>query len=73
MLKNISKLELKVGEKTYQFICDNDSPLSDIKEAIFQFQKYIGVVEDNIKQQMEAKAQADAESLPVTDEVKPEV
>lgn len=73
MLKNISKLELKVGEKVYQFICDNDSPLSDIKEAIFQFQKYIGVVEDNIKQQMEAKAQADAESLPVTDEVKPEV
>jgi hypothetical protein len=73
MLKNISKLELKVGEKTYQFLCDNDSPLNDIKEAIFQFQKYVGVIEDQIKAQMEAQAKAASEAMPVTDEIKPEV
>jgi len=49
MLKNISKLELKVGEKVYQFLCDNDSPLNDVKEALFQFIKYCGQVEDQIK------------------------
>jgi hypothetical protein len=73
MLNNISKLELKVGEKTYQFLCDNDSPLNDIKEAIFQFQKYVGVIEDQIKAQMQAQAKAASEATPVIEEIKPEV
>lgn len=51
MLKNISKLELAIGEKIYQFICDSDCPLNDVKEALFQILKYIGQIEDNIKAQ----------------------
>ena len=53
MLKNIVKLEVKIGEKSYQFLCDNDAPLEHIKESLFQFQKYIGCVEDQIKSQQE--------------------
>ncbi len=74
MLKNISKLEITVGQKVFQFFCDNDAPLGDVKEAIFQFQKYVGMVEDNIKAQQEAAAKAEAEKANApTEDVKPEV
>ncbi len=55
MLKNIVKLEFQVAEKIYQFICDNDSPLEHVKEALFQCQKLVGQMEDNAKAQIEAK------------------
>ncbi len=59
MLKNIVKLECQVGEKIYQLLCDNDSPIEHLKEVLFQFQKYIGQIEDNVKAQ---KEQAEAEA-----------
>jgi hypothetical protein len=49
MHTNISKLHIKLGEKDYIFLCDIDSPLDAVKEALFQFQKYIGQFEDSIK------------------------
>jgi hypothetical protein len=49
MLNNLSKLELKIIDKTYQFLCDIDSPLEHVKEALFQMQKYVGIVEDQVK------------------------
>jgi hypothetical protein len=64
MLKNLSQLQCKVGEKHYQFSCDIDSSLTDVKEALFQFQKYIGTIEDNIKSQQEKmKAEEEAKKL----------
>lgn len=63
MLKNISKLEIKIGEKSYQFLCDMDCPLTEVKESLFQFIKYVGQIEDKIKEQQEAeKAQQDVQS-----------
>ncbi len=56
MLKNMSQLEYKIGDKIYNFICDNTSPLNEVKEALFQFLKYIGQVEDAIKAQQEKQA-----------------
>lgn len=53
MLKNISRLENKINEKTYQFLCDMDSPLPEVKEALFQFIKYVGQIEDQIKAKQE--------------------
>jgi hypothetical protein len=58
MLKNIAKLEVKVGDRNYQLFVDNDSPLNDIKDALFQFSKYVGYVEDQAKMM---KEKADAE------------
>jgi hypothetical protein len=49
MLKNISKLECKIGEKSYQLLCEMDSPTGDVKQALFEFLKYVGQVEDAIK------------------------
>lgn len=61
MLKNVTKLEVKIDEKLYQLICDNESPIGHVKEALFQFMKIVAQVEDNIiaarKAEEEAKAQ----------------
>ena len=68
MLKNISRLESVVGDKIGHFYCDNDTPLHVAKEMLFQFQKYIGQVEDNIKAQHDAKIKAEQEALPSQDD-----
>jgi hypothetical protein len=49
MLKNISQLECKVNDKIYHFTCDMDAPLHEVKEAIFQFQLYVGRIEEAVK------------------------
>lgn len=41
MIKNITKLEFQVGEKIYQFLCENDSPLEHAKIAVMEFTKYL--------------------------------
>lgn len=55
MLKNISQLESKIADKSYYFSCEIDAPLPNIKEALFQFLKYIGQVEDHMKMMAEMK------------------
>ncbi len=65
MLKNIVKLEVQVAEKMYCFLCDNDSPIDHVKEAIFQITKIVGDIEANLiaaKKEQEAKpAEAQAQ------------
>lgn len=69
MLKNLAQLEHQVENKVCRFICDNDTPIQFIKEALFQFQKYIGAVEDAAKAQQE---QVKTEEKPVEhDKVEP--
>lgn len=46
MIKNIVQLEVKVAEKIYRFICDNDSPIPEVKEAIFQLTKIVADIEE---------------------------
>jgi hypothetical protein len=53
MLKNISRLESIVEGKVGHFTCDMDTPIALVKEMLFQFQKYIGQVEDHVKQLQE--------------------
>jgi hypothetical protein len=59
MLKNIVRIEFQIVDRVYHFLCDNDSPIEHIKEAIFQMQKYIGQVEDNVKAQLAAQKEAE--------------
>ncbi len=65
MLKNILRFEYKINEKIYHFMCDNDSPIEHLKEVLFQFQKYVGQIEDQIKTQ---QAQVQSEQSSVTQE-----
>lgn len=61
MLKNIVRLEFVILDKVYHFTCDSDSPIEHIKEALFQCQKYVGSVEDQIKAQMAQKKEETSE------------
>jgi len=63
MMKNIVKLECKVGDKVGQFLLDNDTPIQVAKEMLFQFMKHVGHIEDAAK---------DKQNVPVSDEVKEE-
>ncbi len=62
MLKNCTRLECIVNEKSGYFYCDIDTPISVAKEMIFQFQKYIGLVEDQLRVQEEQKKQEESYS-----------
>lgn len=57
MLSQLSVLAHKVGNNAYHFLCDPNSPLPEIKDALFQFTKYVGQLEDQMKAQQEAAAQ----------------
>ncbi len=70
MLKNIVKLEHVLAGKVYHFLCDNDSPIEHVKDALFQFVKFAGQIEDQVKAQME---QQKSESDPVKVEAMTEV
>lgn len=76
MLKNISRLECVVAGKAFHFTCDNDSNIEHVKEALFQFIKYIGQIEDQAQAAQAAQAQkedlADAQDSSVNLEVKEE-
>lgn len=64
MLKNISQIECKIGDKFYRLTCDIDSPLDHVKESLFQFLKYIGQIEDAVKAQQHKSEQSE---LPTED------
>ena len=70
MLSQLSKLEYKIADKVYHFMCDQDAPLEHVKECLFQFSKYIGQVEDTIKQAQILAQNAASEVKPVEGEVK---
>lgn len=69
MLKNLYQLEHAIENKVCRFICDNDTPINFIKEALFQMQKFIGFAEEQAKAQQEA---LNALKEPVAEESKAE-
>lgn len=72
MLKNITQLEATINGKVHRYLCENDSALPEVKEALFQFQKYVGQIEDQSKsQQNAAKAKEEADKAAL-EEPKPE-
>lgn len=72
MLKNITRLEHTIGDKVYHFTCDSDSPLPHVKEALFQFLKDVGNIEDQTRAAQEALKKSQeapaAVSVPCADE-----
>lgn len=60
MLKNLSQLEVVIENKVFRFVCEIDAPLEHVKESLFQFQKYVGQVEDSVKLQNQQAEQAQA-------------
>jgi hypothetical protein len=62
MLKNLSRLEAVINDKTYHFYCDVDSQIQHAKAALFQFLGYINQVEEAAKAQQEEKSDVPVES-----------
>lgn len=61
MLKTIARLEHKIGERVYHLTCDHDSPLTEVKEALFKFGAHIVQIEEAVAKQAEASKAAEAE------------
>jgi len=55
MLKTKAELKVIVNGKEYTFYCDHDAPTPECKEALFQFGKFIGLIEDNERARLEAE------------------
>jgi hypothetical protein len=70
MIKNITGLQILFNSRIYQLSCDMDAPLSDIKECLFQFQKQIGIFEDQVKAKEEAEKAK--EEVKIEPDIKPE-
>lgn len=49
MIKTEAQLEHKIGEKIFHFLCDNDSPLHEVKEALSQFMAHVVGIENAVK------------------------
>lgn len=49
MLRNLVQLEHKIGDKIFHFACDNTSPINEVKNALFEFLKIVGNIEDQVK------------------------
>lgn len=41
MIKNISKFEIKIGERIYQLLCEIDSPLGEVHDALSAMKGFI--------------------------------
>jgi hypothetical protein len=70
MLKNITRIEHKVNDRVFHLFCDSDSPLNEVKEALVEFLKIVGNIEDQVKANQEAqKAQPEVSSEEVQEAV----
>ena len=69
MLKNMSRLEVVIAEKAYHFMCEMDSPLTHVKEALMKIIYYVGQIEESIA----AQAKAAEEKAKSEEEIKKEV
>jgi hypothetical protein len=41
MLSHQVKLEVKIGERTYQFVCGNDSPVGEVHDALASMKSFV--------------------------------
>jgi hypothetical protein len=41
MIKNLSALEIKIGERVYKLICEIDSPLGEVHDCLCQMKQHV--------------------------------
>ncbi len=62
MFQTIAKFEVLIEGKAYHFMCDPNSSIDHVKEALFQVQKAVATLEDQIKAAQEAAKKAEEEA-----------
>ena len=68
----INSIIHKVEDRAIHLIVDPKSPLNEIKDALFEFLKYVGQVEDAVKAQQAKAAEEANKPKEVKEESKPE-
>jgi hypothetical protein len=48
MLKNMCQIHFKIGENDHIYTCSQACSTTEVKEALFQLNKYVGQIEDAI-------------------------
>lgn len=41
MISNIAKFEIKIGERAYQLLCDQQSPLGELYDVLSQMKGHV--------------------------------
>jgi hypothetical protein len=41
MLKSLSALEVKIGERAYKLICEGDSPLGEVHDVLCKMKSFV--------------------------------
>lgn len=60
MFKTLAQLEVKVGERLYKLVCDNDSPLEDVIRFLqYSLENCEKMLEDFKKKDQESKSSSD--------------
>jgi hypothetical protein len=72
MIKNISRIEHVIGERIYHFLCDSDSPITEVKECLNLFIKHLEQVEEAALKAAEMKADEEKKSSEIFEEEKTE-
>lgn len=49
MIKNLSRIEFKAGEKEIHLLCESDTSTAIVKDALCYFLKVVGQIEDAAK------------------------
>lgn len=61
MLTQVSRLEHVIDGKVFHFYCEQNIPTEMAKQALFEYLKLIGKIEDAHKEMLEAKKKEEAE------------
>lgn len=59
MIKTVAKLEHKIGDRVYQFICDHDAPLGEVHDALTKFRSHVVGVINSVEKDSEKSKEAD--------------
>lgn len=73
MLKNLCQLEYEKENNECRLLCNNDAPTPFLKEALFQFQKYIGKIEDAAAAQQKEQLKSEETDVESPESLVPEV
>lgn len=41
IVKSKHTMEVKIGERSYQMMCDSESPLGELYDALYQMQSFV--------------------------------
>jgi hypothetical protein len=41
MIKNLSRIEIAVGERVYHFLCEVDAPIGEVHDALMQMKGFV--------------------------------